>query len=315
MHALKQTVCVGGLVLALAGGAQGADLKFQAAGEGTFTFDTGALRGKLVAGPQSQGLISLVDVKTGKELAHGHKEFGIFSVYRLLYTDGRWGHAGWEMPKQAKLTSDGDLEITWAAADEHPVEMKAVYHWATPETLDLTLTATPKKAAPRFEIFLASYFNGDTRAEVYLQPGFHTRGQPALTPADACPLTIGTYLAFPRDRAAAQMFCDQRWDKEPNPVQWSITRYMAGPLAVQRDGKDKLDTVLMARPEDCFSIDMPYNVPPPDGVAAHHSTYFSLFGKDVKANETVKARLRLMVGHELKAEQIVDAYKAFCAAK
>jgi len=302
------------LTLGLAASLHAQDLKFQTAGEGAYTFDTGALRGKLLAGPKSQGITSLIDVKTGKELTHGHAEFGVFSIYRLLYTDGRWGHAGWEMPKEGKLSNDGALQIAWPAQDEHPVELTATYRWTAANTLDLEVAAKPKKDAPKFELFLASYFNEHTRAEVYLKPGFHAGGEPALIAADVCPLTLGTYLAFPRDRAAAQMFCDQRWDKEPNPVHWSITRYMAGPLAVQRDQKDKTALVLMARPEDCFSIDMPYNMTPPDGVAAHHSTYFSLFGKNVKAGEMVKARLRLMVGQDSKADKILEAYRGFCEA-
>ena len=300
------------LVLGTGTAALGQDLKFKTAGADAFTFDTGTLRGKLVAGPQSQGIISLVDAKTGKELTAGHAEYGLFSVYRLLYTNGRWGPAGWEMPKEAKLTADGNLQIAWPPKDDHPVELAAEYRWKAADTLDLEVSAKPAKDAPKFELFLASYFNADCWADVYLKPGYHGGGEPALVPANACPLTLGTYLAFPRDRAAAQTFFDERWDKEPHPVQWSITRCMAGPLAVQRDQKDKLSVVLMARPEDCFAIDMPYNMTPPDGVAGHHSIYFSLFGKDVKAGETVKAHLRLLVGPELKPEKILEAYRSFC---
>ena len=312
---LMRTTVAAMWMLSVAATAMGQDLKFKTGGEGLLTFDTGVVRGKLAAGPQSQGLTSLVDVKTGKELAHGSQEYGIFSVYRLLYTDGRWGHAGWEMPKEAKLTTDDAAQITWPAKDEHPVAMTAIYRWTAADTLDLELSAKPEKDAPRFELFLASYFNNDCRADVYLKPGFHTQGKPALVAAEVSLLTVGTYLAFPRDRAAAQSFFDARWDKEPNPVQWSVTRYMAGPLAVQRDEKANIDVALMAQPEDCFAIDMPYNMTPPDGVAGHHSTYFSLFGKDVKAGETVKARLRLLVGTELKAEKILEAYREFCGKR
>jgi hypothetical protein len=300
------------LALGLATVARGQELKFRTEGEGAFVFDTGAVRGKLVAGPQSHGIISLVDVKTGKELTAGHAEYGVFSFYRLLYTDGRWGHSGWEMPKQGKLTDDGALQISWPSKEEHPVELTAIYRWTKADTLDLEISAKPGKDAPKFEVFLASYFNADSQADVYVKPGLHVRGKPAFAATEVSPVTLGTYLAFPRDRVAAQMFLDGRWDKEPNPVQWSITRYMAGPVAVQRDQKARISTVLMARPEDCFGIDMPYNMTPPDGVAAHHSTYFSLFGKDVKAGETVKARLRLIVGEDLKAEKVLEAYKGFC---
>jgi hypothetical protein len=311
MTVLTRTACVAITVLCMAAAALAGDLKFRAAGEGVFTFDTGQVRGRLEAKPQSQGVISLVDARTGKELTHGFKDYGFFSLYRLLYTGGRWGPACWEMPKEGTLLDDGAVQITWPAQDDHPVELTAVYRWSSPNTLDLEVSAKPGKDASKFELFLASYFSEASRAEVYVKPGLHGGGKAGFMLADATPMTVGTYLAFPRDRSAAQMFYDTRWDREPHPVQWSVTRYMAGPLVAQRDRAAGTTAVVMARPEDCFAVDLSYNMEPPDGVAGHHSTYFSLFGRDVKAGETRRARLRLLVGHEIKPEEIIEAYRSF----
>ena len=101
---------------------------------------------------------------------------------------------------------------------------------------------------------------------------------------------IGTYLAYPRDLRAARMIYDGRWEQGHSPVQWSVTRFLAAPLSLMRDAKRDVTFVLMARPEDCFAVAMPYNKEPPDGVAGHRSMYFSLFGGDLKAGQPARAR-------------------------
>lgn len=291
--------------------ARAGDLSFHPAGDGVFAFDTGQVRGRLTAGTNSQGVISLVDSKTGKELTRGQAAYGILSFYRLLSTDHRWGAVAWDWPKRGRLLPGGAVEITWPAGDDHPVDLTAVYRWSAPGTLDLEASATPARVIAKLEVFLGSYFADAFRAQVYLKPARHGSGQPGLVSPDVNPLVVGTYLAFPRDRAAASLFYDGRWDKGLNPVQWSVTRHMAGPLVIQHDRQTGITCALMARPDDCFAVNVPYNMDPADGVAGHHSTYLSLFGRDVKAGETVRARLRLLVGTDLPPEKLLEAYRGF----
>ena len=49
----------------------------------------------------------------------------------------------------------------------------------------------------------------------------------------------------------------------------------------------------MSPPSDCFGVLTPFEA------EGHRSTYLSLFGNDLKAGETAKARTRLVVGTNL----------------
>jgi len=97
-------------------------------------------------------------------------------------------------------------------------------------------------------------------------------------------------------------------------VQWSVTRWLAAPLAMRREEKSGVAAVLMSPPEDCFAVATPYNRTPPDGVAGHQSIYLSLFGRDVKAGETARAHSRLVVGR-LSDQQAVEQYETYLAER
>ncbi|MBN2474260.1 MAG: hypothetical protein JXB62_06615 [Pirellulales bacterium] len=287
------------------------DLSFRPAGDGYYRFDTGVVRGALRLDGRSQGISSLVDVTTGEEIAYGSDHPGIFSPYRVFSTDTRYGHAARDWPTIVRRLPDGAIEARFPPADDHPLQMVIVYRWKTSDTLDVEAMVAPERAMPRFELFMSSYFAKQMRALVYVKPNFHGTGRPELLPADVNPLVDGTYLMFPRDRAAAELIFDRRWEYPPNPVQWSVTRWLAGPLAVRRNEQSGLTAVMMASPEDCFAVATPYNKTPPDGVAGHASLYLSLFGRDLDAGQTARARMRLVVGRSLTDQQAIQLYEAY----
>lgn len=291
--------------------AQSPDLSFKAGQNGEFAFDTGKFAGRLAAGEKSGGVISLVDKTSGVELAKGNPQYGIFSFYRLLSSNKRWGSVFWEWPKHASVNADGSLRIDWPAADDHPVEVSGVFKWSSPDTLDVEVSIKPRQDLPKVELFIGSYFKKDARGSVYLAPARHGGGKPELVPVDVSPLTLGTYYAFPRDLPAGQLVYDGRWELGLHPVQWSITRYLAGPLAIRHDPQTGMSMMLMSRPEDCFSIMCSYNQDPPDGVAGHYSTYLSMFGRDLKAGETARAFVRLVVRKDVSADAAVQVYEQF----
>jgi hypothetical protein len=297
-----------GVATATAGAAE---LAFKPAEPGFFAFDTGVVRGKLRLDGRSQGVASLVHVATGKEITYGGEHPGIFSPYRVFSTDTRYGHAARDWPAESKLLEDGAVSARWPAADDHPVEITGVYRWSAPDTLDLELTVRPRIAMPRFELFLSSYFSAGFDASVYVKPNRFAQGEPRFLRADVNDLVDGTYLMFPRDREAALMIFDRRWERPPNPVQWSVTCHLAAPLAVRKDDASGLAAVMMAPAEDCFAVATPYNKTPPDGVAGHKSLYLSLFGRDLGAGQTARARCRLVVGRELSDRQIIERYFAY----
>ncbi|HOW72321.1 MAG TPA: hypothetical protein PKY77_17105 [Phycisphaerae bacterium] len=299
------------VLLAVTVGVQGQNLAFRSTEAGQFVFDTGAYRGLLQVDDTHQGILSLVDVKTGEELAKGIKDYGLFNVYRLLASNKRWGDAGWTLPKKCRLTANGSVRIDWTVAENRPFDLAAVFQWQAPDTLDMEIAVTPRQDLLKFEVFLSSYVKAGMRGLVYLGPARHGSGKAALMPGDATPLTIGTYLSFPRNLEAAQLVCDGRWEQGQNPVQWSITRYLAAPLAMRQDPKSGQTLLFMARPQDCFAIETSYNMDPPDGVAGHYSTYLSLFGQDLKAGKEAKAVARLVAGRGISPEAAMELYRQF----
>lgn len=282
---------------------------FQPGADGQFTFDTGPFRGRLTATAAGQGLCSLVDVASGRELTKGSDIYGLFSYYRLLGTDQRWGQYAWAFPKTAGVTEGGGVRIAWPPRPEHPFAMTGTFRWVAPDTLDVVVEVTPQQAVRRFELFLGSYFADTFQSQVYAR--LRSTGRPGFQSVDINPLIAGTYLSYPRDHRTAAIIYDGRWLIPPHPVDWAVTGFLAAPLVLQQDRATGLTCVIMVRPQDCFVVSTPYNMPAPeDGVAAHHSTYLSLFGTDLKAGETARACMRLFVGR-LTPAQAVERYDEF----
>jgi hypothetical protein len=281
---------------------------FVTAGDRIFDFDTGAVKGRLRGNGEYQGISSLVDTTTGKELT---RSAGIFSYYRVLSADQRWGHSARDWPMTAKLLADGAVQIDWSPQEDHPLEITATYRWKSPTTLDLETVVRPQQSMPRFELFLSSYFGLDFKAFVYTRPMRLPDAKPEFIAADANPLVEGSYLAFPINRRAAQMFFDRRWAPENGFVPWSLTRMLAAPIGMKRNAETGITCLLMSRPEDCFAIDVSYNMDPPDGIAGHSSVYMSLFGRDLAAGESAHAHVRLVVERDITNQRAVELYEQY----
>jgi hypothetical protein len=283
-------------------------LNFQPAGDRIFQFDTGTVKGQLRGNGKYQGISSFVDVETGKEMTCSA---GIFSFYRVLSTGQRWGKSARDWPMTAKLRADGAVQIDWPAAADHPLEITAIYRWLSPTTLDLETVVKSERAMPRFELFLSSYFDQNFKAFVYAKPVRSADAKPAFIAADVNPLVKGSYLAFPIDRQAARMFFDGRWAPENGFVPWAVTRMLAAPIGIKRDPDSDITIQLMSRPEDCFAVDMSYNMDPPDGIAGHGSIYLSLFGRDIDAGKSERAQVRLVVERNLSDQRSIELYEQY----
>ncbi len=262
-------------------------LAFSASGTNEFTFDTGVLKGKLRAGGKSRGLSSVVHLPTGTTL---DSSVGIFGHYRVFSANKRYGTAAWDWPSEAKLRPDGSVEVHWPSAEDRPFELRAIYRWAAPNILDLETSVLAKTNLTKFESFLASYFaEGFTNACVYAR----SNGQSWLMSADK---SDGIWQAFPRDDQAVSIIQDGRWTFPPSPVDWVIRPPLAKPLGVRRCPANDLRALVMSPPSDCFAVLTPFGAEP------HRSMYLSLFGKDLKAGQTVRARARLVIGTDLAGE-------------
>jgi hypothetical protein len=258
-----------------------------------FTFDTGALRGTFRGGGQSKGLLPAFDCASGAPLT---KSLGLFSHYRMFEENKRFGKAAWDWASEAKLLGNGAVEVRWTADEVHPFDMMAVYRWSAANALDLTTRVTARKELKRFEVFLASYFEGFPTTLVYAgnKPGFISASPDA-----------GKWHMFPRDEAAVKMIQDGRWKYPPSPVEWGIRPKLAAPLAIRRDAERKLAAILMTRPGDAYAIACPQDE------EAHRSLYFALFGRDLKNGESVEAKSRLMICGEVTGEKALELFAAF----
>jgi hypothetical protein len=273
---------------------------FKAGEKGEYTFDTGVLRGTLCAGGKSSGLTPVVHIPSGTRLDGGS---GIFGYYRLLATDKRYGRMGWDLPGKSRLLADGAVEITLPAAEDRPFELIAVYRWSDPATLDLETTIKPSADLSNFEIFLASYCS-----EALPNPYICAQGDSGgnrLTRFLLAERSLGDWLMFPRDKSFVPMIGDGRWTKEPYPVTWKVMRELMLPIAFRRGADSAPALVLMSPREDCCAVSTPYQG------ESHYSLYLSLFGRDVKAGESAKARARFVVTTARSDNDIMKLWREY----
>ena len=293
-----------------------ARLAFVASGK-EYHFDTGVLRGTLRPEGKSLGLRPVLEGAAGTPIAG---PYGLFSLYRMLTADARFGVAAWDWASESKLLPDGAVEVSWSADKEHPFDMTAVYRWTASNVLDLKTSVKPQQDLRRFELFLASYFDGFPACYAYVLGSPYVppivESEATVLPVPSCPESIsgfqeakkehGYWQTFWRDHDDVEkIFGDGRWKRPPNPVEWKMMGVLAAPLALRRDAKSGLMAVLMSPREDCFAISMPF------GEEAHRSVYLSLFGRDIKNGETASARARLVIGRGITGKQAIELYQAY----
>ncbi|HEY5911268.1 MAG TPA: hypothetical protein VJA21_11765 [Verrucomicrobiae bacterium] len=275
-------------------GGEPAGLRFSPGENNEFSFDTGLLRGKLRAGGRSAGLSSVVHVPTGTRL---DASMGLLGHYRVFSANKRYGTAAWDWPSEARLAADGSVEVCWPAAADRPFELRARYRWAEPEAVDLETVVEAKANLLKFESFVASYFTSG-----FTNSAAHAGGQGTFLAAEK---GEGVWQAFPRDAGAVTVIQDGRWKIEPNPVDWVIRPMLARPLGFRRCEANGLTAALMSPPTDCFAILTPHQA------EGHYSMYLCLFGRDVKAGETARARARLFIAVSPPENALRQAYSAY----
>lgn len=289
----------------------GQDLHFHRQDNNLYRFDTGVLRGTMLAGGKVQGIVSLVDCETGIELAH---QPGVLSYYRVFANGTRFPDAR-VSPNHAVLGEDGSLKVEWGAECGYPFSLQAIYQWTAPVQLDLETVVTAREPCSGLEVFLSSYFVEGFKGYIYAKETFLENRPACFLAAEVSPLTLGTYLAFPRDRESVRSVFDGRWELGEHPVQWSITQFYGYPLAMKQDAANKRTFLMMSHPDDCFAVLMSYDKEPPDGIASHRSLYFSLFGGRLEAGATTRARTRLIFTRQITSEEAVQLYQTFLSDK
>jgi hypothetical protein len=274
-------------------------LAFKLAADGGFEFDTGVLRGRLRRDGKSLGLSSVVHVPTGQVLDRSN---GLCSHYRVFTKGRRYGGGAWDWPSTARLVGNGAVEVLWAPAEGRPFRLRAVYRWAGPATLDLATEVRAVEDLSGFESFLASYFHeAFTNALVWVAPeGGKDKNNVVLRAAEG---QYGDWQVYPRGTEMLPLIQDGRWKLEPNPVDWKPGPALGRPVGIRKAPASGLAALLMAPPADCFAFSMPHQA------EGHYSMYLSLFGRDIKAGETVAARTRLVL-IPLKPDESCEAVAA-----
>lgn len=274
-------------------------LAFVANNKGEYTFDTGVLRGVLRQGGKSQGLSSVTYVPTGARL---DRSMGILSYYRVFTTNKRYGAGAWDWPSTAKLLPDGAVQVTWPDAPDRPFEMGALYRWKDPKTIDLETTVTARADLRNFESFLASYFDAAFPSPYVCAMNQGGEIRWLLLPGEK---RYGDWLMFTRGGAGDERkIQDGRWKLEPNPVDWTILPRLALPLCLRRSPTNGLAVILMAS-RKCFAVAMPC------AGESHYSLYLSLFGHDLKAGQSAKARTRFTIASAPSDEQVIALYHEY----
>ena len=277
-------------------------LRFEATeNQGEYQFNTGIVQGFLRAKGKSRGLSS-VTYLPGKIRIDG--SVGMLGFYRNFSGKTRFGTALWDRESTAKLLADGAVEVHWPADTKNPFAITAIYRWTNPLTLDLEVMVTPAQDLPTFEVFLASYFNKEFPASsIYvknknLQPTIPAKFVEALE-------SWGTWQMYPRDAQAIPIITDGRWEQNPHPVNWKMRDFLAAPIGLRRHELSGLKVVVMTRPQDCFAIATPCKK------ETHYSLYFSLFGRDIIKDKTMRAKTRLLFARKISDDEILTRYQKF----
>ena len=256
-----------------------------------FSFNTGVLKGCLRKNGSSYGVSPVVDIKSEKQIA---APLGLLTPYRLLDAKRRYlpDARGWK--SHANLLQDGAVKVHWKADKKHPFNLTIVYRWMEANVLDSIVTVNAKKTLPNFEVFMTCYF-----AEFDLCYG---SGKKGLVGADR---KHGTWLCFPRDDKARKIISDGRWKHPPSAVDWVPIENYKYPLCLRANLESGLTGVMMAKPDECFAVLMPYHE------EKHYSLYCSLFGYDIKEGKSATAVCRVVLGKDLSEKDAIEAYKNF----
>lgn len=280
---------------AAAAWAQGNRLRFEAAGN-EFVFDTGVLRGKAREGGRAIGLTQVMHVPSGVTIS---SSMGLAGHYRVFTKGRRYGEGAWYWPGEARLDPQGELEVRWPAAEDRPFELGARYRWLAPDVLEVETRVNANEELADFESFFATY----------LSRNFNFAAALAGSPPQWIPASPehGVWQMFPRDAAALGLIRDGRWKIPPSPVEWAIRPELAEPVAVRVARDLGVAVAVMAPREDCFAVAMPHHS------EQHHSLYLSLFGRTIRAGETLRARALVAVLAETDGAALESACRKWLA--
>jgi len=277
--------------------AQDHNLSFHLDGTNNLAFDTGVVKGSLQKDGRGEALKPITFVEPDVAIDSNH---GLFCPYRFLTPQRRYGFGSWEWPRTGKILDNGAAELNWAGTSDRPFNFSTVYRWKSADTLDLTVFFTPQVSLDKFELFLGSYFQKFTKAKAYVQDAGN--GSPGFVEAAK---ERGEMQLFPSGEDVLPIINDGRWNFPPYPNHWAIRTALAAPLGIRMEPKTGVTVLIMAPSDDCFAVSMSQQE------AGLGAFYLSLFGKDVKQDQTLTGHARLVFGRNISDAQALQKYAEY----
>jgi hypothetical protein len=255
------------------------------------------------------------------EVGGKRRHQGILNLYRVYSATETFGALRDDQAEVEEL-EDG-ARLTWAASEKRPVKIIATWRVTGLAVIDVSIKAIPIRKMANFEILPATY------VAVGMVKGLYTgsaenrqmtmRHSPAGTEGDL------TYAFFPLGESARAS--QENTGRLHSEWKWPTTvadETAALPILIAQAENDSFQILQFADPSTTSAVCV---TPTPESgapetwnqVEQHSAMYFSLFGCDVEANETLETHLRMVVkelpekpGPDFDMEQLhLDLYGEF----
>lgn len=278
-----------------------------------YCFQGDVVSGKYLTAGHYQGMRSVVYRPAGIEVAAGEKLPGLVAPYRVFGNGKRYGDVR-DRATQVKIMPEG-LQVTHPADKENPLDLVSVYTWEG-DTLTVRYTLTVHEEMRSFELGVASYLSAGFRAFIFRQSNVWGEKAPKFVPVDTNPM-MDVYGLFPRSEAEMKTIYDGRWDLPPYPVRCGAPAFFEAPLSYRRQAKSGVTAVGMGDPKECYAVAVAVNDPPedPDPAKGYQATYFYHFGRDLHKGETVKFRVRWILGQDMPEQEMLARWEAFASGR
>ncbi len=211
---------------------------------------------------------------------------------------------------------ENGMRFTWEPTVAHQARIVTTLIVKEPNIIDLDIEVVGYGDYEDYEVLLCAYLKPGFKSGAYVTTfKDETRTPVQIRPKDD-PSHHKFYNFYPRDVKGGQMLWDGRHQIGRYFWYLAIGRLYALPLGFYSD--EKVDCLLMGRPEDVYAVGVTYDGDEAnDNVADHRSIYLSLFGKDLKPGAGLKTQARLVIDdfaanqedHILEYDKFIDEFK------
>ena len=236
------------------------------------------------------------------------KGSGMLNFYRVLIEGGYLTELRVEEPLLEPGTNG--ITMTWMPTIRRQAKVKVQFTFKEPNIIDMDLWLETQTTYPGFEIMLSAYLASGFESGAYVAKQEFGPIEPQQIRLVDQPMIHGIYPFFPRDEAGANILTDGRHQKGRWYWRMAVGRRYGMPLAFF--SKDRVDAILMGRPDDVYAVGATYKGDKTDSVADHRALYLSLFGEDLKAGDGRRTQMRMVIGEfGSDLEKHKELYQAF----